>query len=153
MSAPTGANGRKEPVMTGMVEVVTDRESADVPARADTATGALWMAPAEVERLLGWTLKSEGLCREDVCVPLPAGTPYLRDGAIDIAGLWRRLRKPVLATGDAGAWFFGEDAAARTAALESLQAPDFTLPDLSGRAHSLVDYRGRKRLLATWASW
>ena len=41
----------------------------------------------------------------------------------------------------------------RTAALESLEAPDFTLPDLSGRPHSLVDYRGRKVLLATWASW
>lgn len=139
--------------MAGMIEVVTDRGSEDIAARADAAAGALWMAPADVERLLGWTLKPEGLCREDVCVPLPAGSAYLRDEVIEIAGLWRRMGKPVLATGDAGAWFFGEDATTRSAALESLAAPDFTLPDLAGRPHSLVDYRGRKRLLATWASW
>jgi peroxiredoxin len=35
----------------------------------------------------------------------------------------------------------------------SLEAPDFTLPDVSGTPHSLSDYRGKKVLLATWASW
>ena len=33
------------------------------------------------------------------------------------------------------------------------EAPDFTLPDLEGRQHSLSDYRGRKVFLASWASW
>jgi peroxiredoxin len=32
-------------------------------------------------------------------------------------------------------------------------APDFTLPDLEGRLHSLRDYRGRKVFLCSWASW
>ncbi|MBI3853814.1 MAG: redoxin domain-containing protein [Verrucomicrobia bacterium] len=32
-------------------------------------------------------------------------------------------------------------------------APDFTLPDLKGKAHSLSDFRGKKVLLITWASW
>ena len=47
----------------------------------------------------------------------------------------------------------GEDAGARSAALESLEAPDFALPDLDGRVHTLSEHRGKKVLLATWASW
>ena len=37
--------------------------------------------------------------------------------------------------------------------LSSLKAPDFTLPDMSGKTHSLSDFRGKKVLLVTWASW
>jgi peroxiredoxin Q/BCP len=34
-----------------------------------------------------------------------------------------------------------------------VEAPDFTLPDLDGNLHSLSDYRGRKVVLLTWASF
>ena len=44
-------------------------------------------------------------------------------------------------------------AADRSRDLESLEAPDFTLPDIEGKLHSLSDYRGKKVFLATWASW
>jgi len=47
----------------------------------------------------------------------------------------------------------GESAQARGEALRSLEAPDFTLPDLAGRPHSLSAHRGKKVLLVTWASW
>ena len=47
----------------------------------------------------------------------------------------------------------GVSAAARSRALQSLSAPDFTLPDLEGRMHTLSEHRGRKVLLVTWASW
>ncbi|MCC7122956.1 MAG: redoxin domain-containing protein [Gammaproteobacteria bacterium] len=35
----------------------------------------------------------------------------------------------------------------------SLEAPDFTLPDLDGRLHSLSDYRGKKVFLFSWGSY
>jgi peroxiredoxin len=35
----------------------------------------------------------------------------------------------------------------------STSAPDFTLPDLDGRLHSLSDHRGKKVVLLTWASF
>jgi len=136
-----------------MVTIITERGAQAVPA--ESSVDALWMAPADVERLLGWTLKPEGLCRGPICVPLSGADAkrYVRADAIDIAGLWRRMGKPLRCTRAADVWIFGEGARERTAALESLEAPDFTLPDLSGEPHSLVDYRGRKVLLATWASW
>ncbi len=37
--------------------------------------------------------------------------------------------------------------------LASLRAPNFTLPDMDGKVHSLADFRGKKVLLVTWASW
>lgn len=138
-----------------MVTIITEHGPEDIAATADARSDALWMAPADVERLLGWTLKPEGLCRGSTCVPLraPEMARCVRQDALDVAGLWRHMMKPVRRSADATVWLLGEDARARSAALESLEAPDFTLPDLSGRPHSLVDYRGRKVLLATWASW
>ena len=50
-------------------------------------------------------------------------------------------------------WVLGTAAAARAQALSTLEAPDFELPDLAGQTHRLSDYRGKKVLLATWASW
>ena len=47
----------------------------------------------------------------------------------------------------------GVGPATRSAALASLEAPDFALPDLAGRVHTLVEQRGRKVLLVAWASW
>lgn len=50
-------------------------------------------------------------------------------------------------------WVLGESAASRSAQLQSLEAPDFTLPDLAGQRHSLAEQRGKKVLLVSWASW
>ncbi|TDI61456.1 MAG: redoxin domain-containing protein [Alphaproteobacteria bacterium] len=63
------------------------------------------------------------------------------------------MEKPAVSNASGDAWFLGEGAADRNASLESLQAPNFTLKDLDGNEHSLVDFRGKKVLLATWASW
>ena len=49
--------------------------------------------------------------------------------------------------------YLGVSAAERAKALSSLEAPDFTLPDLDGRPHTLSAYRGKKVLLVAYASW
>ena len=67
--------------------------------------------------------------------------------------MWRHLGKPVVHCADGRIWVLGEAAGERAAALRSLEAPDFTLPDPSGRMHALSEQRGRKVLLASWASW
>jgi hypothetical protein len=136
-----------------MVTIVTERGPQDVAAESDA--GALWMAPADVERLLGWTLKPEGLCRGPICVPLSGrdAARHVRPDALDIAGLWRRMDKPLRCTDAADVWILGEGARVRSAVLESLEAPEFSLPDLAGTLHALSDYRGRKVLVVSWASW
>ena len=41
----------------------------------------------------------------------------------------------------------------RGAFLESRIAPDFAIPNRTGKIVHLSDFRGRKVLLVTWASW
>ena len=38
--------------------------------RVETRDG-LWMSSADAEKVTGWTLKPEGMCRAELCVPLP----------------------------------------------------------------------------------
>jgi hypothetical protein len=99
--------------------------------------------------------KAEGLCRGPVCVPLPAGREreFVDSGRIDLAALWRHLGQPVVHSERGHVWVLGRSARERAAALAVLEAPDFALPDPAGRVHRLSDYRGRKVLLVTWASW
>jgi hypothetical protein len=61
--------------------------------------------------------------------------------------------RPVAVDQEAHAAYLGVTARARATVLASLEAPDFTLPDLEGRLHSLSEHRGKKVLLVAYASW
>jgi AhpC/TSA family len=61
--------------------------------------------------------------------------------------------RPVAVDLDERAAYLGISAAERAKALASLEAPDFALPDLDGRRHSLSEQRGKKVLLVAYASW
>lgn len=116
-----------------------------------SATDGLWLSAADAERTTGWALKPEGMCRDDACVPLPAGET--RGGQVDVAAFWRRLGHPVVHDAARETWILGVGADARNDALAGLAAPDFTLSDLAGTPHTLSALRGKKVFLATWASW
>ena len=117
----------------------------------------LWLSRADLTKASGWELKPEGACLGDVCVPIPPAreTEFVRDGgkSFNLATFARHLGQPVVHDDKNGVWYFGEAAEARRASIKSLQAPDFELPDLDGKMHRLSDYRGKKVLLAAWASW
>ncbi len=115
----------------------------------------LWLRDADVEAATGWAMKPEGFCKNEMCVPIPPGRAdsFVRAGAVNVAAFWRQIGNPVLHDASREVWILGEGAAARTRRLLSLEAPDFTLPDLDGRPHSLSDHRGKKVFLSTWASW
>jgi hypothetical protein len=61
--------------------------------------------------------------------------------------------RPVALDAAEGAAYVGISAEARGRQLASLEAPDFTLPDLDGRAHSLSTHRGKKVFLVAYGSW
>ena len=131
--------------------ILDDGNSTQVDAHVEA--GRVLLDPADLERALGWTLKPQGLCRDEVCMPLSPSAAVVRDGRIDLAAFADLLGRPLACDANAGAAAIGESARERTAAMRGCVAPDFTLPDLSGRTHSLGDYRGRKALLIAWASW
>jgi len=115
----------------------------------------LWLSPEELAPALGWEVKPEGLCRGPICIPVPARRDDLvrADGAVNVAALARRRGQAVVHDGGGSAWVCGATGEVRTATARSLEAPDFTLPDLDGRPHTLSAFRGRKVLLNSWASW
>ena len=129
-----------------MVTVLTDHGEHEI-----AAASGLRVSPSDAERITGWTLKPEGMCRGELCVPL-AGEARA-NGQVDLAAFWRLLGNPVVSTGNGDAGVLGTAAEARANALAGLEAPDFKLPDLAGVTHSLSDLRGKKVFLTTWASW
>lgn len=128
---------------------------ADGSAQVDASArdGRVLIAPAEFARRLGWEMKPEGLCRDDVCVPVPDGSGVVVDGAIDLAAFAALLQRPLALDAEERAAYLGVGADQRGAELASLDAPDFTLPDLDGHMHSLSEHRGKKVFLVAYASW
>lgn len=131
---------------------VIDADAGALPQARETsaeATGDGVRVPVEA---LGYELKPEGLCKGPICHPIPAGHAGA-DGLIGLADLAAITGRPVAVDAEAGAAFVGIAAGDRQAELASLEAPDFTLPDLDGKLHSLSDHRGKKVLLVAYASW
>ena len=129
-----------------MVAVLTDWGEFSV-----AADDGLRVSPADAETITGWTLKPEGMCRDELCVPL--AEDLRRAGSIDLAAFWRVLGHPVVSDEGGDVWVLGTAAESRTKTLAGLEAPDFTLPDLAGVPHRLSELRGTKVFLTTWASW
>jgi peroxiredoxin len=101
----------------------------------------------------GWVLKPEGLCRDDVCVPLLGRAVVAADGQIDLA-VWAAAVGYALATDADLSVVALAPAADDGAGLRvGSEAPDLELPDVDGKSHALSEYAGRKRVLVTWASW
>ena len=114
---------------------------------------ALWVSADVLPAATGFTLKPEGICEDDRCIRVPPGSALVREKQVNLTALAGLLGQPVLRDEAHAVWSFGDAAPARRATMQSLQAPDFTLPDLDGRLHALRDYRGKKVFLVSWASW
>jgi hypothetical protein len=132
---------------------VVDEGTETVVEGSTTDHGAVFIPPAEIERALRWQLKPEGFCLNDVCYPVPPDVPVVSTNGVDLAALASLLDRPIAVDVAERAAFLGTAAARRAETLGSLEAPGFTLPDLEGKPHSLSDHRGKKVLLAAYASW
>ena len=137
-----------------MATLLINNGSHPVPD-SPTDDDALWLDTNTLDATTGWTLKPEGVCRDEVCVPLPHGreSEFVNSHSFNIAAFARYMGQPVLHDRPSQSWAIGEAAETRASALRSLYAPDFTLPDMAGVEHTLSDYRGRKVFLVSWASW
>ena len=102
---------------------------------------------------LGWTLKPEGLCQDDTCVIVPDRAALVTGAGIDVEALAGLLDRPAVVDAEGGLAAIGAPRAARRRALDDLQAPDFTLPNLDGGVTALSDHRSKKRLLIAFSSW
>ena len=134
--------------------VIQGDGAARVDAVVDAAANTIRLSADAVKACLGWERKDEGLCRDDVCIPARRLDGVEDEqGRFELSRLTALLARPLAFDIDASAAFVGVAAPERSALLARFEAPDFTLPDLEGRLHSLREHRGKKVFLATWASW
>lgn len=120
---------------------------------AEAGDGRILLSPERLDDAIGWELKPEGLCRDDVCVPVGDPSALFSGEALDLGAVAAALGRPAVIDAEAGIAAVAIDAEQRRRALQSLQAPDFTLDDLDGHRHRLKEWHGRKRLLVAFASW
>src|SRR5215467_8997416 len=140
--------------------VVFDDVTSELFAKSDTES--LWISGSDLAGVTGLELKQSaistrhpatpGVCRGELCYPLPPSrlSEFLREEA---DRYWFNLTAFARLTGQAVAhdaalsvWYFGVRSDQRHQ-LASLEAPDFTLPDIDGKPHSLSDFHGKKVFL------
>ena len=138
-----------------MSATVVYRDRRLVIERVRPASDGLWITFDTLEKVFGWTVRPEGVCKGQLCVPVPPEREpeFWPDGAFDLAALSALLGETVVHSDDSSIWVFPTPASQLRERIQSLEAPDFALPDLDGRVHRLSDYRGSKVLLIAWASW
>ena len=134
------------------ITVITDRATA-VEAVVDAERGTVLVDPADLHAALGWELKSSGLCRGDVCVPVRDMSALGSGDLLDLVAVAGAVGQPAVVDTEAGIVSVALPAELRRRALGDLDAPSFTLPDLDGTPHSLEEWAGRKKLLVAFSSW
>lgn len=137
--------------------IIYDDKASEISA-ANEEPGQLWITTGDLKRATGFALKPQGVCRDELCFPVPKSRQQefveriAEKTWFNLLAFANLVQQPVAHDERLSTWYFGLRSDQRQV-LSSLKAPDFTLPDSSGQMHSLSDFRGKKVLLVTWASW
>ena len=108
-----------------------------------------WVRSADLPRVNEFEVKPQGACRADICIPL--SKDLKKAEWFNLTGFARKVGQA--AVNDSGVWSFGEVPLLRGTYFNSRIAPDFAVPDRKGHVVHLSDFRGKKVLVVTWASW
>jgi hypothetical protein len=99
----------------------------------------------DFERATGWEIKPEGACKGDVCVPL-------RDGTFDLKATSDALGMALVGEPGLALWAVGPEVVGGRA-LATVDASDFSLPDLEGNMVRIMSLRDQKVLVIAWAPY
>lgn len=119
----------------------------------------LWVSPEDLTRITEFVLKPEGACYADICIPVKQDTDNdkfvtrLGKKWVNASALAKALRQGVAVDHETNTWSFGEIPSTKASSLKKAIAPDFAMKDRQGNTIRLSDYKGKKILILTWASW
>jgi hypothetical protein len=123
---------------------------------SDTGSGDhLLIRPEDLTRVNGFALKPEGICLDDICIPMQPNLLVEQGGRqwFDLTAFADLMGQAHVADVDARVWSFAEMPATRDNTLLNALAPALEVVDRKGEVIRLADYRGRKVLIVTWSSW
>jgi hypothetical protein len=143
---------------TGHRTVIYDNRTTEIaPPLSALPADDLWVTLDDLKLATGFVIKPQGVCRDELCFPIPKArsAAFLSKQQsttwFNLSEFARLLRQPI--AHEKEVWYFGPRPDEQNAFIGSLVAPDFKLPDMNGKPHSLSEFRGKKVLLLTWASW
>jgi len=119
----------------------------------------LWVSPADLTKISGLELKPQGACVGDLCIPIKQDKDsdlfVTRDGGkwVNATGLAKIARQSVVVDHASNVWSFGTIPDSHSSSLAEGMAPDFSMLDRAGKTVKLSDFRGKKVIIMTWASW
>jgi hypothetical protein len=119
----------------------------------------IWVTMKDLKTATRYVVKPQGICRDELCFPIPNNRKAQfvnKQGKTEwfnLSEFARLVKQPVTVDDKHTIYYFCARPDAQNAHLNTLDAPNFTLPDMNGKMHSLTDFRGKKVLLITWASW
>ncbi len=128
-----------------------DGETTDVEVASNF--GEFVISLDDFARATGWQLKPQGLCIDEICVPVREAKRLTDGTSIDLVEFARVTQQNIVFDRQRQVAALGERADSRSDSMSSLLAPDFKLPDIHGRQVSFSDFNRRKRLLLAWSSW
>lgn len=102
--------------------------------------------PDVLAQRTGWSIRDEGACKDDVCIPLP-------DGPLTPEVLSDRLNMAIASDAEHGLLALGPPVQGGRA-LDSATAPvDLEFEDFEGNTVRLADIRGSRTVVVSWAPW
>ena len=132
---------------------VINQEGATVSVEVVSNFGEFAVSLGDFEIATGWQLKPQGLCIDEVCVPVRETNRLTDTTSIDLVEFARVTQQNIVFDRQRQVAALGERADLRGESMSSLTAPDFRLPDIHGRQVLFSDFNRRKRLLLAWSSW
>ncbi len=132
---------------------VINQEGVTVSVEVASNFGEFAVSLSDFTQATGWQLKPQGLCIDEVCVPVRDSSRLTYSTSIDLVEFARVTGQNIVVDRQRQVAALGEGAESRGESMSSLAAPDFRLPDIHGRQVSFSDFNRRKRLLLAWSSW
>jgi hypothetical protein len=108
----------------------------------------LEVSKEEFETGTGWTLKPEGACKGDICIPIPNAA----GDTVDVSAAAAAMNLPLVEEPEAKLWAVGPESIGGRA-LVTAQAPELSLPDVNGNMFHLSSLKGKKVLVYAWAPY
>ena len=133
--------------------LVVTQDGETMAVKVVSNFGEFAVSLADFARVTGWQLNPQGLCIDEICVPVREANRLTDGTSIDLVEFARVTQQNIVFDRQRQVAALGERADSRSDSMSSLLAPDFKLPDIHGRQVSFSDFNRRKRLLLAWSSW
>lgn len=139
------------------ISVITPEKTLALDS-AFVEKGELWIAQSDLKQVNGFELKPEGVCYKSMCIPLPKNSAaWVKKSAagsfFNLSAFAKKMDQQFVVDEKKEVFSFAAVPDLANRNLPSGKAPNFKLKDRKGKTVRLSDFRGKKVLLWTFASW